>query len=171
MNMIKGEGPITRTPNSIFNDNELIKIWLSMLLQKHNKRFTIYLTQDEINNEIEEIKGAIDNEKMWAMTDSIHEGNISTLCSYLKVLDKLLEERKDFENNKLTYQNIASFINALPKTFGKNSIHELTIDEINSEIEYVRNNLHDKIDGKTGNLYLSRLLYILDEKQKTIGGN
>ena len=47
-NIQKGEGPITRTLNSFFNDEEMVKIWLIRLLNKYNKRFTIYLTIDEI---------------------------------------------------------------------------------------------------------------------------
>ena len=98
-------GPETRTPNSIFTDNEMIKIWLSDLLNKSNKCFTIYLTIDEINSEIKEVECGISNEKIWAHTDPVHENNISTLSKYLDILHEILEERKIFEQNKIDKQN------------------------------------------------------------------
>jgi cob(I)alamin adenosyltransferase len=98
-------GPETRTPNSIFTDNEMIKIWLSDLLNKSNKCFTIYLTIDEINSEIKEVECGISNEKIWAHTDPVHENNISTLSKYLDILNEILEERKTFEQNKLNGGN------------------------------------------------------------------
>ena len=87
-------------PDAIFNDEEMVKIWLAKLLSKHNVRFTINLTIDQINEEIEDIKGTISNERLWSHADPIHLGNISTLSKYLDILNELLEERKTFEQNK-----------------------------------------------------------------------
>jgi hypothetical protein len=90
---------------AIFTDNEMIKIWLADLLNRSNKCFAIYLTIDEINNEIKEVKNGISNEKIWTHTDPVHENNISTLSKYLDILHKILEERKIFEQNKLNKQS------------------------------------------------------------------
>lgn len=90
---------------AIFNDEETVNIWFTKLLENNNKTDTNQLTIDEINNEIEEIKGAISNERLWSHTDPIHLGNISTLNNYLDALNELLEERKTFEQNKLNGGN------------------------------------------------------------------
>ena len=46
----------------------------------------------EIRAEIEEIKGTIDNERVWALVDSIHERNIAQLEAYIETLEEMLEE-------------------------------------------------------------------------------
>ena len=101
-----GEATIIRSlSNTFFNDEEMIKYWMVTLLLKHDKKLIINLTIDEINEEIEEIKGTISNERLWSHADPIHLGNISTLCRYLDILDELLKERKTFEQNKLNGGN------------------------------------------------------------------
>lgn len=61
---------------------EMHKFWLEQLYQ----------------NEIEEVEGTIENERMWALggateeETSMHESNIEELISYKELLEELKEE-------------------------------------------------------------------------------
>ncbi len=66
--------------------NETVKIWLEELGNP---------TAEEIKIEIEEVKGAISNEKLWALTDDIHYENIALLEEYLKVLEEMLNDEEE----------------------------------------------------------------------------
>lgn len=68
-------------------DNETVKIWLDSLLEDKNKMFVEELTVEEIQAEIEETKGSIDNFRMWGDRHAIVD------CEeYIEVLEELLEE-------------------------------------------------------------------------------
>lgn len=69
-----------------YTDNEPIKIWLEELGDP---------TIEEIKSEIEEVKGTISNEKLWALSDDIHYENIEVLEEYLEVLTEILEEKEN----------------------------------------------------------------------------
>ena len=70
-------------------DNETIKIWLDSLLEDKNKMFVEELTVEEIEAEIEENKGSIDNFRAWGDRHAIVD------CEeYIEVLTEMLEERK-----------------------------------------------------------------------------
>lgn len=63
--------------------NETVKIWLEELYK----------------NEIEEVKGAIDNERIWAVgydgeEPNPHVENIEVLKEYIDILEEKLEELK-----------------------------------------------------------------------------
>lgn len=63
--------------------NETIKIWLEELYK----------------NEIEEIKGTVDNERIWELgydgeEPNPHTENIKVLKEYLEILEEKLEELK-----------------------------------------------------------------------------
>ena len=70
--------------------NEMVNIWLDDLLNDTGKEKVEDLTAEEIKAEIEEVEGAISNERLWSHADSIHEENIATLCEYLKALEEML---------------------------------------------------------------------------------
>lgn len=93
----------TRPMYSMFDEDEVIKIWFTELLIKYNKRFISYLTINEINNEIKYVKDDIKTETLLIESDSIHEYNANLLNSYLDKLNELLEERKKFEKTKQEY--------------------------------------------------------------------
>ena len=68
-------------------DNETVKIWLDSLLEDKSKMFVEELTVEEIQAEIEETKGSIDNFRMWGDRHAIVD------CEeYIEVLEELLEE-------------------------------------------------------------------------------
>jgi hypothetical protein len=64
-----------------FKMNETVKIWIEELGNP---------TKEEIKAEIEEVKGTISNEKLWALSDDIHYENIKVLEEYLEVLEDML---------------------------------------------------------------------------------
>ena len=66
--------------------NETVKIWLDKLGNP---------TAEEIKAEIEEVKGTISNEKLWALTDDIHYENIAILEEYLEVLKEMLNDEEE----------------------------------------------------------------------------
>lgn len=70
---------------------EIINIWLENLLAQHNKKELSELTAKEIQVEIEEIKGTIENEELWAKCNPIHLENIITLNEYLERLKNILK--------------------------------------------------------------------------------
>ena len=68
-------------------DNEIVKNWLDSLLEDKSKMFVEELTVEEIQAEIEETKGSIDNFRMWGDRHAIVD------CEeYIEVLEELLEE-------------------------------------------------------------------------------
>ena len=68
-------------------DNETVKIWLDSLLEDKSKMFVEELTVEEIQAEIEETKGSIDNFRMWGDRHAIVD------CEeYIEVLEEFLEE-------------------------------------------------------------------------------
>ena len=68
-------------------DNETVKNWLDSLLEDKSKMFVEELTVEEIQAEIEETKGSIDNFRMWGDRHAIVD------CEeYIEVLEELLEE-------------------------------------------------------------------------------
>jgi len=66
--------------------NETVKIWLEKLGNP---------TIEEIKVEIEEVKGTISNEKLWALADDIHYENIVVLEEYLEVLEEMLNNKEE----------------------------------------------------------------------------
>lgn len=79
-------------PDALYNTDELIGIWFNSLLEATGKVSVEDLTCEEIKAEIDEIKGTINNERMWALSDSMHSGNIVALSEYLNELNVLLEK-------------------------------------------------------------------------------
>ena len=70
-------------------DNETVKIWLDSLLEDKNKMFVEELTVEEIEAEIEENKGSIDNFSAWGDRHAVVD------CEeYIEVLEELLEKLK-----------------------------------------------------------------------------
>ena len=49
----------------------------------------------EIKAEIDEVKGTISNEKLWALADDIHYENIAVLEEYLEVLEEMLNNKEE----------------------------------------------------------------------------
>ena len=66
--------------------NETVKIWLEELGNP---------TIEEIKAEIDEVKGTISNEKLWALADDIHYENIAVLEEYLEVLEEMLNNKEE----------------------------------------------------------------------------
>lgn len=79
--------------SEILTPNETINIWLEILLAEHNKKELSELTAKEIQAEIEETKGTIENEELWAKSDTIHLENLKILNEYLERLKNLLKEK------------------------------------------------------------------------------
>ena len=69
------------------NINVSVDNLLANLLNSTNKTYAEQLTKEEVQAEIEEVKGAIDNESLWALVDPIHEENIKQLKKYLEMLE------------------------------------------------------------------------------------
>jgi len=65
--------------------NETIKIWLEKLGTP---------TKEKVLEEIEEVKGTIENERIWAKAENIHYENIKVLTEYLEKLNEILENLK-----------------------------------------------------------------------------
>lgn len=67
-------------------DNETVKTWLDSLLEDKSKMFVEELTIEEIQEEIEETKGSIDNFSMWGDRHAIID------CEeYIEILEELLK--------------------------------------------------------------------------------
>lgn len=64
--------------------NETVHNWLAKLNNP---------TVKEIKAEIEEVKGTISNEKLWALAEDIHYENIAVLEEYLKILERMLKDK------------------------------------------------------------------------------
>lgn len=75
-------------------DNETVKIWLDNLLEDKNKVFVEELTTDEIEAEIAETKGSIENFSIW---DDDHA--ILDCKEYIEVLEEMLQKRKENNND------------------------------------------------------------------------
>jgi hypothetical protein len=70
-------------------DNETIKIWLDQLLESKNKMLVEELTVEEIEAEIEENRGSIENFSICGDKHAILD------CEeYIEVLEDILEELK-----------------------------------------------------------------------------
>lgn len=72
--------------------DELINIWLKERFLSKGKTSPEQLTAEEIQEEIEEMRGTISNERLWAQTDAIHWENVANLEAYISRLKKFLEE-------------------------------------------------------------------------------
>lgn len=79
-------------PDLLHNTDELVGIWFKSLLESSGKSSVEALTPEEIKAEIDEITGTIDNERMWALSDSIHSGNVESLTEYLNELYVLFDK-------------------------------------------------------------------------------
>ena len=79
------------------DSEETIEIWLEALLETTKKSSVDDLTAEEIQHEVDEVKGTIENESIWASDDEddMHSGNIRTLEAYLVVLNEMLENAKE----------------------------------------------------------------------------
>ena len=64
---------------------ETVKIWIEELGTP---------TIEKIKSEIEEVKGTIENEKLWSLSDDIHYENIENLEKYLEILEEMLEDEE-----------------------------------------------------------------------------
>ena len=71
-------------------DNETVKIWLDDLLENKNKMYVEELTAEEIQAEIEETKGSIDNFRMWGDRHAIVD------CEeYIELLKEMLGRKEN----------------------------------------------------------------------------
>lgn len=70
-------------------NNETVNIWLDDLLEATSKATLEELTAEEIRAEIEEVKGTIENEKIWG-----NKHNIMDLEDYLEVLNEMLTNKE-----------------------------------------------------------------------------
>lgn len=79
------------------DSEETIEIWLDTLLETTKKSCVEELTAEEIQHEIDEVNGTIENEGIWASDDEddMHSGNIKTMEAYLVVLNQMLENAKE----------------------------------------------------------------------------
>ena len=77
---------------------EMIAFWMKQLLESTGKSNIDELTVEEILTEIEDIKGAIDNERLWEIASdgdepiNPHTENIIVLREYLEILEKMLDK-------------------------------------------------------------------------------
>lgn len=69
---------------------ETINIWLDMLLEATGKTNTDELSAEEIQAEIEEVKGTIRNEEALLGVSEFAEDNILQMVKYLKRLEEML---------------------------------------------------------------------------------
>ena len=79
------------------DSEETIEIWLDALLETTKKSSVDDLTVEEIQYEIDEVNGSIENEGIWASDDEddMHSENIKTMEAYLVVLNQMLERAKE----------------------------------------------------------------------------
>ena len=70
-------------------DNETAKIWLDKLLEATNKMSVEELTADEIKAEIAEVKGSIENFRIWG-----DEYAILDCKDYIQVLTEMLNNKE-----------------------------------------------------------------------------
>ena len=69
-------------------DNETIKIWLNILLERTHKMHIEELSVEEIKAEIEETKGSIENFSIWEDRHAIVDSE-----EYIEILEEILERR------------------------------------------------------------------------------
>lgn len=85
--------------SELLPDDEVVKLWMDDLLEKSGKSSLDELTPEEISAEIEEVKGTLRNESVWALADvangpdNTHAENVATLEAYLTELNDLLDSR------------------------------------------------------------------------------
>lgn len=72
----------------------MIAHWLEMLCEANNVDNVDDLTAKDIEYEIDQVEGTIENESMWTNGDGLHERNIEQLEEYLEILEDMLAERK-----------------------------------------------------------------------------
>ena len=108
MNKTKTKACETEHDNPCFfnESEETIEIWVQKLLEANKKDCISYLSVEEIQEEIEEVKGTIKNEKVWASDDKddMHRGNIRTLEAYLVVLNEAKVRTLKNEISNLVYR-------------------------------------------------------------------
>jgi hypothetical protein len=75
---------------------EMLQIWLDELVKSNGKTGIDELTSDEIQAEIEDIEGTIENERLWAWAEDIHYENIINLEAYLEVLYEMKNEACEY---------------------------------------------------------------------------
>lgn len=81
-------------------DKGIILHWLIDFLSRTSTE-TIF---DDIDTEIEEMKGAISNERMWEMGSSsieqsaMHNNNINTMLKYIDILEKVKNDLQSKSN-------------------------------------------------------------------------
>ena len=67
--------------------NETVDLWMKQFLEKHP-----FYTTKNIDAEVEEVKGTISNERLWANganDPAIHELNIADLEEYIARLEEI----------------------------------------------------------------------------------
>ena len=70
-------------------ENETVKIWLDNLLEEKNKMSVEELTAEEIETEIKETKGSIDNFSIWGDKHAIVD------CEeYIDLLEEMLNKKE-----------------------------------------------------------------------------
>ena len=70
-------------------ENETVKIWLDNLLEENNKMFVEELTAEEIETEIKETKGSMDNFSIWGDKHAIID------CEeYIDLLEEILDKKE-----------------------------------------------------------------------------
>ena len=74
-------------------DSEMINVWLENLFLSKGKTSPDQLTAEEIQEEIEETRVAISNERLWAHSDAIHWENVANLVAYLEELETILNNK------------------------------------------------------------------------------
>lgn len=80
--------------------DETVHIWFDTLLKSVGKLSVEELTQKEILNEIEEVKGTIENEKIaLGLPGSFAEENIERYNTYLEMLNVLCDKAKEKEGS------------------------------------------------------------------------
>lgn len=69
---------------------EMIAVWMEMLLEKHDLSDEEELTAEQIKEEIKEEMANLDNERMWDIGN-----NVEVHEAYLEYLEELLNEKED----------------------------------------------------------------------------
>lgn len=86
-------------------DEETIAMWFDALLESVGKSSVEELTQKDLLEEIEEVKGSISNERIWEKGYdgdehvNPHSENIITLTEYLEELNALFDKVKEKEGS------------------------------------------------------------------------
>ena len=79
----------------MFHDNELINIWINDLLEENGIIGITNLTDEILDEEIDDILGTIKNEHLWALgaptseAAQMHEDNAETQRKYIEYLKEL----------------------------------------------------------------------------------